>query len=197
MIIKPKRGVTKFIFLETGEEVMYNTTTFDGKYLVDFPNGSYESFSPDELKLITKGKTPISKAPKKLTEKEKTDKQLMNDFFDSLDCPPYCENCNAPLIAYTTFGKRSCCAHIVPKSIIESVKRHPANIMFLGAGYLGGCDCHGIFDSSIDARKGMKIYPTALRRFELFKDDLTSSELITAYEYLGIPLTKEILNQLK
>lgn len=197
MIMKPKRGVTKLIILETGEEVMYNTTTFDGKYLVDFPNGSFASFLPDELKLVTKGKTPISKAQKKLTEKEKSDKQLMNEFFDSLDCTIYCQECEVPLIAYTKFGKRSCCAHIVEKSTIESVKRNHYNIMFLGAAYLGGCMCHDLWDSNIESRMKMKIYPKALKQFELFKHNLTSAELIKCYEYLGIPLTKEILNQLK
>lgn len=193
---KYKRG-QKFTIIETGEEITLNRIKENGEYFCDFDNGSYQSFHPDELKPVTKGKKPISSKPKKLTKSEKSDKDDLNLFFDTLAIPAHCQECGDMLMAFNKFAKRSVCCHILPKSKFESIATNPLNILFMGADFLGGCSDHDFWDKSVGNRKKMNVYQLAIERFELLKPSMTSSEIIEAYKYLGIPLTKEILNQIK
>jgi hypothetical protein len=132
----------------------------------------------------------ITSKPKALDTSEKEDKKTVNDFFDKvgLKIPFHCQECRKPLYAFSKKAKRSVSAHILPKSVFESVKTNPDNIIFLGASYIGcPCDCHTYYDYSVENRIKMKIYPVVLERFEMkLKHLLTDRELIQAYEYLNI-----------
>lgn len=156
------------------------------------------SYSPDfddifpasiaDLKPVNKGRSTISSKPKVLNDKEKTDKQKMDEFYSriALRMPYECENCGQKLQAFNKFAKRSCAAHILEKCNFPSIAMNEDNILFLGAGFLGGCQCHNLYDSNVEARSKMKVFQIALNRFEKLKQYLTDKELIKAYTYLNL-----------
>lgn len=142
----------------------------------------------EALKQVNKGRSTITSKPKVLTEKEKTDKQKLDEFYSriALRMPYNCENCGQPLQAFNKFAKRSCCAHILEKCNFKSIAMNEDNILFMGAGFLGGCQCHDKYDSDANTRSKMKVYQIALNRFEKIKEFLTDKELIKAYSYLNL-----------
>lgn len=117
--------------------------------------------------------------------REGSKQHQLNVFFASqtLQMPLNCENCNEPLNAFSLWQKRCVTAHILPKSLFESVALHPQNRTFIGVN----CGCHNSWDNKGSAdRKAMKVYPTAIERFNAFKTLLNQSELQKAKKYLGI-----------
>lgn len=142
----------------------------------------------EDLKPINKGRSTITSKPKVLTNKEKTETEKLNDFYKkiALKAPYKCENCGQKLQAFNNFGLRSCTAHILPKAHFPSIATNEDNILFIGAGFLGGCHCHDTFDSDANTRSKMKAFPIALERFEKLKQYLTNKEIIKAQTYLSI-----------
>jgi len=127
---------------------------------------------------------------KPLTEAEKTFKKELNVFFasETLVMPYICDNCDLPLYAFSASDKRACIAHILPKSMKQSVgfptvSTHPQNKLFLCAK--GGC--HSKWDNKgVEDRLNMKVYDLAIQRFNKFKHLLTEAEIIKANKYLGL-----------
>lgn len=195
---KDKRG-KQFIIVESGELVTLNRIKENGEYFCGYPNGNYASFDLSDLREAKPNKvSSISNKPKPLTEKAKSDTQAMNEFFDSLTIPFNCQCCNKPLYAFSKVAKRSVSAHLFPKAHFESIKTNPDNIVFMGADYIGcPCSCHDRYDMNVDIRKSMPIYQIALERLEILKPAMPTAEIIEAYNYLGIPITQEILKELK
>lgn len=142
----------------------------------------------EELKPEAKARQGIQAKPKTLSKDEKVSKSGLNDFFDLMaDKIPFnCQECFKPLYAHNKFAKRAVCCHIIPKSLFPTVATVEDNILFMGCDLLGVCNCHSIFDSNIENRIKMKIYPTALRQFNKFRHLLTDKELIKACKYLNI-----------
>lgn len=165
----------------------------DGTVLIKLPNKPVEQqffdTTIDNIAEVRKGfKTPVSK-PKVLSSKEKTEKQLLNEFFDkvALRMPYLCDNCNKPLYAFNKFAKRSCSAHIFPKAQFKNIAMDEDNIFFLGPDLLGICDCHDSWDKKgVEHRKTMNVYHTGLWAFEALKHKMTDKEVIQAYTYLGL-----------
>lgn len=149
---------------------------------------TYFQVKRSELDDVRKGRTAIQAKPKTLSKDEKVSKDGLNEFFDriALKIPFNCMNCMKPIYAHNKFAKRTVCAHIIEKSKFPSVANLESNILFLGADILGICDCHDRWDSNIETRIKMKIYPLALKRFELFKHLLTDKELQKAGKYLNV-----------
>jgi hypothetical protein len=179
---KIKRG-TKLIY--NGQTVEMERDREDGTALIRMGT-MFEDVDVCDLEPVKKVNKPINKVSD--TKKEKTEREKLNDFFAevSLKMPYECENCGQPLQAFNKFGKRSCTAHILPKSGFPSVAMNADNILFMGAGFLGGCSCHDRYDAGIEQRSKMKVYQVALKRFELLKPFLPDLELIRAYSYLNI-----------
>lgn len=187
---KLKRGVQMFyngqpVWIEL-EQQFGNVLVCDNeeRELTD----NYFSVKRSELEAINKPHTTIKSKPKTLTKSEKVSKDTMNEFFDKMatKIPFNCMNCMKPLYAHNKFAKRSVCAHIIEKSKFPFVADLEENILFLGSDLLGICDCHDSWDRNIETRIKMKVYPLALKRFELFKHLLTDKELNKAAKYLNI-----------
>jgi hypothetical protein len=183
---KDKRGKL-FTVIESGENVKLNRIQSDGRYFVDFENGSYDSFDRSDLSEQKQNKvSSISNKPKKLTEVQQTDKNALNIFFDTLAMPQRCQECGDMLMAFNKFAKRSCCCHILPKFKFESIATNELNILYMGADFLGGCSDHDFWDRSVSNRKRMNVYILALQRYELLKEFLTDAEIVSADKYLGL-----------
>lgn len=84
---------------------------------------------------------------------------------------PKCEECDAP-IGRDSDSVYGCQAHIVPKSLFESVCDDLDNHMTLGRF----CCCHGRFDASWESAMKMKIWPTAVERFKKFAHKIPVEE---------------------
>lgn len=184
--------------IKRNTELIYNGETAymerdreDGTALIRIGT-MFEDVDTCDLKLAVKGRSGISNKPKVLNDKEKTEKQKLDEFYSriALRMPYNCENCNQPLQAFNKFAKRSCAAHILPKSLFPSISTNEDNILFMGAGFLGGCHCHDTFDSDANTRSKMKVFPIALERFEKLKQYLTNKEIIKANTYLSIEYGK-------
>lgn len=180
--------------IKRNTELIYNGETAymerdreDGTALIRIGT-MFEDVDICDLKLAVKGRSGISNKSKVLNDKEKTEKQKLDEFYSriALRMPYNCENCNQPLQAFNKFAKRSCAAHILPKSLFPSIATNEDNILFIGAGFLGGCHCHDTFDSDANTRSKMKVFPIALERFEKLKQYLTDKELIKGYTYLNL-----------
>lgn len=192
-IIKPKRG-KEFYSNDHGANVYLYRIKSNTVYLIctdsSFPNDPdvYHDVHPASLVETRPARQGITSKPKKLTEKQFQVKQDLNQFFEliSIKIPWGCENCGKPLYANNNFAKRSVSAHILPKAIFPTVATNENNIMFLGAGFLCICQCHDSWDANIDSRVKMKIYDYAIRKFELFKDQIPDDQIDEALKYLNI-----------
>lgn len=183
-----KRGKTKFNHAEHGE-CFYYITDPDGFIVVLIKETNrYVTVHSDDLTEVLKQRSGLQAKPKVLTNENKTEKQILNEFFKriALKIPFNCQNCEKPLYANNEFAKRSVCAHLLPKAIFKSVATDENNIVFLGPDLLGVCNCHDRYDANVKIRIGMPIYQLALERFEILKEKLTGKELIQAYTYLGL-----------
>lgn len=190
-MIKPKlkrgtchnhNGIPVYVELDAGGESVLISTSILRHVTDSFEWVLREALTP-ERKVARNGlKTP------RMTDKKKEDSLLMSAFFRSLEdkLPVNCMECGQPLQVWNTYARRSVSAHILPKSKFESVARNEDNILYMGAAFLGGCAHHDDWDSSVEKRKAMKIYPQALKQFDKFKDQLTDKELIDALKYLGL-----------
>lgn len=104
-----------------------------------------------------------------VSEEDKVDKAEMDLFWltaeQELSKDPHCRECGAfiPKEYY-----RAATAHILMKSIFESVKSHPDNRLFLGAG----CGCHDK-THRLDTFAKMKVFPIAVMKFRLFEKFVT------------------------
>lgn len=185
---KPKRG-QKFIY--QGKPVWIEILKPNGRFLVcdseerSLTDNYFEVKLSDLLSAPEKWQS-ISKQPKKLTDKQKTESQLLNEFFEGLKIPFNCQECNSPLYAHSKFFRRCVSCHILPKGLFPSIACNPDNILFMGASLLGVCTDHEKWDGSIDSRIKMKVYQIALQRYELLKPFLSPKELIMADKYLGL-----------
>ena len=195
--IKPKRGHS-FIIKETGETVYLERIKSNTVYFVcdtaGLPlHGNYFDVKVEILAENKKSLKSLIIGSKPETVKQKTDRQILNEFFTNvaLTMPFNCMECGKPLYAYNQFAKRCVSAHILPKAEFESVKTNPDNIFFLGADLLGICSCHDDWDrKGADHRANMAVYQIALERFETsLKHKLTGHELIRAYTYLNLKFT--------
>lgn len=197
---KDKRG-KQFLIVETGEIVYLNRIKESGQYFVDYQNGRYDSFWPNELKAIEKPKSKINNTSKPLSSIQTQNKAIRNDFFDEVakDMPFNCMNCQKPLYAFTKWSKRFVSAHILPKALFTEIAENKDNIVFMGVDLIAGvCNCHTFYDANIDNRVSMNIYPLVLKRFnDNLKPLLTSDKIIEAWEYLGIKYTSQMLKELK
>lgn len=150
----------------------------------------YKNVKIADLKPTKKTGSSIKQVVKPVSKDEREYRESLNEFFDrvSLKIPFRCENCSKPLYAYNKKAKRSVCCHLLPKSIFKSIATDEANIVFMGADFIGcPCSCHDQYDSNADKRSTMPIYTVALHRFETdLKFKLTPQELKQAFTYLKI-----------
>lgn len=199
---KYKRGFA-FIDIEKEQQVWLYRIKSETDYLVstdpsfENANDMYEAKLNDLKELHQKRSSSIRAKAKVLSLTEKQDKNDLTAFFDSLSIPECCQECGAKLMAFNNFGKRSCCCHVLPKNRFEEIATNELNIVFMGADFLGGCPHHDFWDSSVENRMKMIIYPLALKRFELLKEFLPSEKIIEAWDYLGIKYTSEMIKELK
>lgn len=191
---KVKRG-TEFIVIATNEHVWFEILRPDGRYLMCFSEAraitdSYDDFDKEELKQVNGSRSSIKQVVRPVSAEEKAHRESLNDFFDrmALTMPYNCMNCGKPLYASTKKAKRSVTAHILPKSIFKSIETDTANILFMGADFIGcPCNCHDRWDMNTGIRTKMNIYQLALERFENnLKHKLTPGELKQALTYLNI-----------
>lgn len=187
---KPKRG-ERFIY--DGNAVWLEIIKPNGTLLVCDNEArrledNYFEVKLSDLKQPNEARKGIANKVKKLTDKQKTEKDLLNEFFDEMakKIPLVCDNCGEILCAYNKFAKRSVTAHILAKSLFPSIATNPNNVFFLGVDFLGGCNCHTIWDSTIDKRIKMSIYRTALNRYEMLKPFLTGKEIDIANKLLDL-----------
>lgn len=186
--------------LKRGQQFIYNGQTVYIELEKSFGNvlvcdneerrleDTYFEVKRSELEPMNKARTSIQAKPKVLTKSEKVSKDGLNEFFDriALKIPFNCQECRRPLYAMNKFARRSVSCHILPKSQFPSIATNEDNILFMGADLLGICRCHDTFDSNIESRIRMKIYPIALKQFTKFRHLLTDKELIKACKYLNI-----------
>lgn len=198
MILKVRRGQT---YIHNGQQIWIENQKnslvalacdAESRELTD----NYFDVRLSQLQPVKKGRLGIQTKP--VSKVKRTEKQIMNEFFESLyDKMPFlCSECGKPFHALTSMAKKSTCAHILPKANFDSIKTNPDNIMYLGASYIGQCGCHDVWDTSVEKRVKMKVYPHALIQFQKLIPHLTDTELIAAYEYLGIKISAEILQEI-
>lgn len=195
---KWKRGVERFL---DGKPVYVERDRMDGTVLICNnkllrPEDNYWDVMKSDLKDAPKYNTTL-KVVKVKPAKQK-EKDEYSDFFKSLyhKVPFNCQNCRRALYALTNTQKKASCAHLLPKSVFKSIATNPDNIVFLGVDVFGAsCDCHTIFDKSVEKRVKMPIYEVALKRYELLKPHLTPKEIQLADEYLGITVKSQNLAQ--
>lgn len=164
---------------QDGTVVISDTKTFDNTWIVEL----------SELKPMVPGRQGISSKPKPLIEKKKTEKQLLNEFFDkmALKMGFLCMECNEPLHAFNKWAKRCSTAHVFAKADFPTLACNELNIVFLGSDITGGCNCHFNMDNcGAEKRMIMKIYPLLLERFELLKPLMTHKEIYKAMTFLNI-----------
>lgn len=147
-----------------------------------------------------KQRTPIAKKSAKKLKQEAEEKELLKEthelglstgipaqeqwFEDRMrDNLPICMNCGmqAAWLLQPEYKKiwRACQAHILPKreSQFPSVATHPMNHLVLfpvWGGHL--CGCHDFFDSGWYNATTMDVWPKAVERFNLFKNDISINE---------------------
>lgn len=128
--------------------------------------------------------------PKVLNSEQKVVKSELNVFFEDMAkvMPFNCCNCNKPLYAYNTFAKRSCTAHLLPKSLFPTIATNIHNVTFLGPSILGICNCHNLWDDrDSEQRKSMNVYPEAVDNFSKYlRHELNNEDFISACDYLGL-----------
>ena len=86
---------------------------------------------------------------------------------------PVCENCGCKINKYNQEEWHGGQAHIVPKSLFDSVKTHPDNHMIL-CRY--GNFCHSLFDGSWLAAEKMPVFKIAKERFKKFEHLIAPEE---------------------
>lgn len=143
-----------------------------------------------DLDLVGKARTPISSKVKPATPAELIDKKLLDAFFLEMGeiLPPLCENCSQPLNAFNRAARRAMSCHILPKSIFEELATDPDNIVFMGVVIFGACcNDHTEWDSSVEKRILMPIYPRALKQYkEKLRPQLSEAKQQLADEYMGV-----------
>lgn len=197
---KLRRGSEHYL---NGKPIYIERDRGDGTILISDskqlrPEDNYWNVNKSELKIAYKKGSSISSKEKPLTPNQVKDKSDLNSFFDELKVPFNCQSCRRPLYAFNKKARRGSSAHLLPKSIFKSIATNPDNIVFMGCDvFNASCDCHTIYDRSVEKRVKMPIYELALKRYELLKRHLTVKEIQLADEYLGITaksqnLTKDI-----
>jgi len=92
-----------------------------------------------------------------------------------IDKNPYCMECGE-FIDKEYY--RAATAHIFPKGIFDSIKAHPMNKLFLGAG----CGCHDR-THRLDTFSKMKVWKIAVHRFQIFRPMITEKhKYLTEFE---------------
>jgi hypothetical protein len=189
--IKYKRG--ELYLLNNQEVYIYTSNRSDGKLSV-CTDRSFSDISGFKLVLPSDLSNASSKPKQgiiaKISPKQKGVKQPdreLNTFYDEMGkvMPFNCQNCNKPLYAHNKFFRRCTAAHILAKSDYPSIATNSDNIIFLGCGIIGVCDCHSSYDLKGAAyRATMPCYPLVLSRYEKLKDYLTEKERFKAEIYL-------------
>jgi hypothetical protein len=189
---KLKRGTEHYL---DGKPVWIERDPLNGMVFICNDKSLHPEFNfwwvnKSDLAIALKVGFALSKTPKAKTEKQVSDQNDMNAFFDGLSdkIPFHCNNCRVPLYAFNKKAKRSVCAHIFPKATFDSIKTNPDNILFMGADYIGcPCSCHDKWDANLDSRKKLtRAYDMAVKRLELLKPHMTPKEINMAMDYLGI-----------
>lgn len=157
-----------------------------------------------DLDLVGKTRTPISNKVKHATPAELSDKKLLDAFFLEMGeiLPQLCENCSQPLNAFNRAARRAMTCHILPKKddLFPELATDPDNILFMGVVIFGSsCNCHTSFDSSVEKRMLMPIYPRALKQYkEKLRPQLSVKKQQLADEYMGITVkSKNLLKDLQ
>lgn len=70
-------------------------------------------------------------------------------------------------------GDNSNVCHLVSKSSNPEVATNDLNIIYL-CGLFSKNNCHSIFDSNFFNREKMKVFPLAVEKYKLFKDQITN-----------------------
>jgi hypothetical protein len=128
----------------------------------------------DTKKLVARasGKRVVMKKARK---RKPVNAKLVEFFEQMMELnEPVCMNCGAGSNGEFAWLKeeqfkekwKSCQAHILRKNKIKSVATNPLNILVLGSGFSGMCNCHDNFDSNYDKASGMFIWKEAARRFK-------------------------------
>ena len=104
----------------------------------------------------------------KRTEESKEKRMCLKEFFRyQIKQTKKCENCGIRLINPSFFNQ----AHILPKSRFKSVMCEKDNCLHL-------CQqCHHKYDSSWRTARTMKVWSTAVERFNKFKHKVTEKSL--------------------
>lgn len=124
---------------------------------------------------------PIPKITQKTKDRRAEERKDLPAFFERaislLRQKPICENCGCNINAY--LHPVNNCAHIVPKQHFKEVMAHPQNLMFLCTEkdhpYDSPKSCHWEYDNSVKNRLSMPVFALAVRRFNSFKDKITST----------------------
>jgi hypothetical protein len=120
--------------------------------------------------IATTTSVKVYKKPKR--KAKPVDKEL-NTFFTYMMSQKYpiCENCGAENIYLLKEENKalwkSCMAHLFPKRHFESIKCHPLNILVLGSGYSGLCNCHDNYDSNWHKASTMRVWHEVVLRFHI------------------------------
>ena len=127
----------------------------------------------DNKKLVAKASSSSVKMFKKKKPKPRPADKKLDEFFAYMmrQKYPMCENCGAENVFLLKEENKkiwkSCMAHLLPKRHFESIKCHPLNLMVMGSGYSGLCNCHDNYDSNWHKASQMKIWHEVVCRFKI------------------------------
>lgn len=113
----------------------------------------------------------------KAIDKRKRERAGLPAFFQfHVSQVTHCENCGMEI---SSPGAKNV-AHILPKSSFKSVMTEPQNVMYLCSDLdlQEGKGCHDLYDSSWEVAKTMKIWSTAVERFNNFKDKVKEKSIV-------------------
>jgi hypothetical protein len=136
---------------------------------------------------VPKKRTPLKRTQiksriKPFKEKEGASEQSVWFLERAKEMTGFCCNCGELSSARSgTYWKWSIC-HIMPKSTFPSVATHPLN-------FIECCiSCHTLFDRSLSVAHTLKCWPEAVRKFNLFKNEIKES-----HKYLDLFIHYSVL----
>lgn len=145
--------------------------------------------SVEDISIARKVGVGIASKPKVLTGEQKVVKSELDQFYDDMAgiMPFHCVECGKPLYAMTKFAKRAVTCHILPKAYYPTIATSIHNILFMGWDILGICNDHDRWDSNLETRRSMNVYPEAVDNFSKYlRHELNDEDFISACDYLGL-----------